>query len=204
LSATAWPFANFSKSQLKRNGKTLNFAKLGRDLAIDPKTVESYFQILEDTLVGFFLHAYHHSTRKSVKLQPKFYLFDVGIKRALGGELHRGLSPKTPAFGDAFEHFVICEIVRHNSYSRSDFKLFHYQTSAGGEIDLVLKRGREVLAVEIKSTSLIDEVEVRKLARVAAPIKPTHILRESRSHPLPTERSHLSFMAKFSLRDFCH
>jgi predicted AAA+ superfamily ATPase len=125
--------------------------------------------------VGFFLPAFHHSTRKSVKLQPKFYLFDLGVRTALAGELRRELSVGTPAFGLAFEHFLICEIYRMNGYTRSDFQFFHYQTSAGGEIDLVLQRGGEVIAIDIKSSFLIDQVQVRKLARVAAPLKPSQV-----------------------------
>lgn len=168
-------FRQFLEVAAQENGKTLNFSKLARDLNVDPKTSESYFQILEDTLVGFFLPAFDRSTRKSVKLQPKFYLFDLGIKRALAGDLTRSLQPGTPAFGEAFEHFLICEIIRRNSYLRADFQPYHYQTSAGGEIDLVLKRGREVIALEIKSAILIDQVEVRKLARVAEPLRPSRV-----------------------------
>lgn len=122
-------------------------------------------------MIGFFLPAFHQSIRKSVKLQPKFYLFDLGIKRALASELRSNLLPRTSAYGFAFEHFFIAELFRMNSYTRSDYSLFHYQTSSGGEIDLVLKRGKEIVAIEIKLSDHPDMIEVAKLKKTAEDIK---------------------------------
>jgi predicted AAA+ superfamily ATPase len=168
-------FRDFLEIAAQENGKTLNFSKIARDINVDTKTAQSFFQILEDTLIGFYLPSFHRSIRKSTKLQPKFYLFDLGIKKTLEKSLRQKVVPGTSAYGLAFEHFVICEAFRLNSYWRLDFGLSHYQTSSGGEIDLVLSRGRKVIAVEIKSRASIDAVEVRKLARVAQGIKATSV-----------------------------
>jgi predicted AAA+ superfamily ATPase len=168
-------FRSFLKVAGQENGKLLNFNKLSRDLQIDSKTVESYFQILEDTLVGFFLPAFSRSTRKSVGQQPKFYIFDLGVKKALEETLDSKLTPGTSAYGLAFEHFFICEVHRLNNYLRKDYSLFNYHTSAGGEIDLILTKARQVLAVEIKSVDTVDSVEVAKLERIAEGIKATEI-----------------------------
>lgn len=166
-------FRQFLEVAAQENGKTLNFAKIGRDVGVDLKTAQTFFQILEDTLVGFFLPAFHRSTRKSVRQQPKFYLFDLGVKRALQSELTQRLTPRTSAYGDAFEHFVICEAQRLNHYARRDWNLFHYQTNAGGELDLVLHRGKQTVAVEIKSADAVEPIEVRRMARVAEGIRPS-------------------------------
>ncbi|MBK7890755.1 MAG: DUF4143 domain-containing protein [Bdellovibrionales bacterium] len=168
-------FRNFLEVAAQENGKTLNFSKIARDIDVDTKTAQSFFQILEDTLVGFFLPAFNRSSRKSVKLQPKFYLFDLGVKKALERSLQQEVTAKTASYGQAFEHFIICECFRLNSYNRLDFGLSHYQTTAGGELDLILHRGREVFAVEIKSTDSIDPIDVAKVARVAKPLKPTKV-----------------------------
>lgn len=168
-------FRNFLEITAQENGKTINFSKIAKDVHVDTKTVQTYFQILEDTLVGYLLPAYTRSARKSVKLQPKFYLFDLGVKRALEQSFQLELRPRTSAYGSAFEHFIILECIRLNSYLKADFKISHYQTTAGGEIDLILSRAKEVIAIEIKSRDLLDEVEVRKLSRAAAPLNPEKI-----------------------------
>lgn len=179
-------FRNFLEVAAQENGKALNFSKIARDVDVDTKTAQSFFQILEDTLVGFLLPAFHRSTRKSVKLQPKFFIFDLGIKRALEGSLRQKVVSGTSSYGASFEHFIVCEAYRLNSYFRLDYKLSHYQTSAGGELDLILSRGRKIIGIEIKSTEAIDPVEVRKVARVAAGIPCTDVYYVSRD-PVSTK-----------------
>lgn len=163
-------FRQFVEVAAHENGNALNFQRIARDVGVDAKTARSFFQILEDTLVGVLLPAFHRSVRKSVGQRPKFYWFDLGVKRAMGRQLEDGLTPRTSGYGRAFEHFVICEAARFNEYCRCDFGLFHYQTTAGGEIDLVLQRGRNTIAVEIKSADTIDTVEVAGLERAARDI----------------------------------
>lgn len=172
LVRNTFAFRNFLEVAAQENGNTLNFTKIAKDLNIDYKTAQTFFQILEDTLVGFFLPAYHKSTRKSVKHQPKFYLFDLGIKRALEHSLQQPLNVSTSAYGKAFEHFIICEIFRLNSYYKLDFSMSHYQTSAGGEVDLILHRANEVIAIEIKSSTMIEKDKVRKFSKASEPLKP--------------------------------
>lgn len=168
-------FRSFLEVASQMNGKSLNFSKIARDVGVDTKTAQNFFQILEDTLVGRLLPGYSESTRKSVKLRPKFYLFDLGVKRAIEGSLESKVSPQTANYGASFEHFLIVEIIRLNSYLKKRFNMYHYQTSAGGEVDLILKRGKVVYAIEIKSTALIDEVEIRNTFRVASPLSPSKI-----------------------------
>lgn len=160
-------FKDFLEVAAQENGKNLNFSKIARDVGVDTKTAQSFFQILEDTLVGFMLPAFHRSKRKSLNQQPKFYIFDLGVKKAMEKSLSDSITEGTSAYGFAFEHFVINEIYRLNNYQRLDYNLSHYQTSGGGEIDLIMHRGRKTLAIEIKSTKSIDPIEVEKLARVA-------------------------------------
>ena len=130
---------------------------------------------MEDTLIGIRLPAFHRSVRKSVKLQPKFYLFDLGIKRAMAGELGNAIVSRSHAYGNAFEHFLVCEIFRLNSYLRKDFSISHYQTTAGGEVDLVLHKANHVIALEIKSNSKVDLTEVHKLEKVSGALTPNQI-----------------------------
>lgn len=44
---------------------------------------ESYFEILEDTLLGFRLPGYETSIRRQVRLADKFYFVDTGMVRAI-------------------------------------------------------------------------------------------------------------------------
>lgn len=95
------------------NGKALNFSKISRECSVDTKTVQSFYQILEDTLMGFLLPGYHKSVRKAQKIQPKFYFFDLGVQRALEGTLDSPPVKGTSTYGQYFEAFVINEIYKY-------------------------------------------------------------------------------------------
>lgn len=160
------PFRRFLEVAAQCNGEIVNYSNVARDIGADHKTVSSYFGILEDTLLGFLLEPYHASVRKRQRQAPKFYFFDTGVTRALSGTLNVELVPGTYAFGRAFEHFVLLEIVRLADYRQKDYRLSYLRTKDGAEIDLIVERpGSSPALVEIKSTDRVDERDTRDLAR---------------------------------------
>ena len=160
------PFRQFLEVAAQSNGAIVNYTNIARDVGADPKTVISYFSILEDTLVGFLLPAFHRSVRKQQRAGPKFYYFDTGVKRALERTLDVPLQPGTYEYGKAFEHFVVTQIRHLSRYRFPDWRLSYLRTGAGAEIDLVIERpGLPTALVEIKSTDRLDERDVRDIAR---------------------------------------
>lgn len=160
------PFRYFLEVAAQSNGSIVNYANIARDVGADPKTVLSYFGILEDTLVGFLLPAFHRSIRKQQRSNPKFYYFDTGVKRSLNRTLGIPLIAGTYEYGRAFEHFVITQIAYLSRYRNCDWRLSYLRTGADVEIDLVIERpGLPVALIEIKSSTRIDERDIRHLAR---------------------------------------
>lgn len=158
------PFRRFLEIAAQTNGEIVNYTNIARDVGADVKTVQSYFQILEDTWLGFFLEPYHRSIRKQQRQAPKFYLFDTGVKRALDGTLTQGLVPNTYGYGRAFEHFVILEIMRLNEYFKKDYRFSYLLTKDRAEIDLIVERpGLPAALVEIKSTDRADDRDTRAI-----------------------------------------
>jgi len=160
------PFREFLPVVAQMSGKPINFSSIARAVGVQIPTVQSYYQILEDTYLGFTLPAFHRSIRKSQLETPKFFLFDNGVKKALEGSLDSAPSPATSTYGELFEAWVIQEIFRANQYHSKDYRLSHYRTKAGSEIDLVLSKGKQIILVEIKSSNRIDEKEVNHLDRM--------------------------------------
>jgi uncharacterized protein len=158
------PFRKFLAIAAQMNGKIVNKSKIAAEIGVDDVTVANYFEILEDTLIGFFLPTFHTSVRKSQKLLPKFYFIDPGIKRALDRTLSVNLEPQTKAWGDAFEHWVILEFKKQISYSRLDWEMSYIMTKDDVEIDLVIDRpGANKLLIEIKSKSRVLESDAKAL-----------------------------------------
>jgi len=170
------PFRAFLEISAQMNGKVLNFSRIAREVGVSDKTILGYYQILEDTLLGFSLPAFHRSIRKSQAQHSKFYWFDTGVKRQLDRTIESQLVPSTAAYGEAFEHLVILEIIRRAEYAGKDWTYSFFRTKEGNEIDLVISpnRKQEVL-VEIKSTTRVDPTEVRLLDRLSESFNPLGI-----------------------------
>lgn len=167
------PFRRFLEIAAQGNGEILNYTNIARDVGVDTKTVQSYYQILEDTLIGFFLQPYHKSVRKQQRHAPKFYLFDLGVKRALDGTLALDLPPNTYGFGKAFEHFIIGECHRLNDYLRKDYRFYYLRTQNQLEVDLIIERpGLSTAIVEIKSSAQVDERDTKTIRLFLDDMKP--------------------------------
>ena len=158
------PFRLFLSIAAQMNSHIINFSNIARDTGVDHKTVQNYYQILVDTNLGFFLEAYNRSVRKVQKQSPKFYLFDMGVKRSLQNMLNVPLLPSTTEFGDAFESWFICECFRLNHYYELDFEFSYLRTKDDVEVDLIIERpGQPQILLEIKSAERIDNRHVRNL-----------------------------------------
>ena len=163
LTRNAPAFSHFLDLAGFENGRLLHFSGLSRELGIDAKTVRSYFQILEDTLIGFFLEPYARSPRAKLVKHPKFFFFDGGVVSALRRSLEPELIEGTPPFGAAFEHWVILETRRLLDYREREYRLSFFRTGDGTEVDLIIEIGQEVWAIEIKSGTAPSSRELHGL-----------------------------------------
>ncbi|MBF0442528.1 MAG: DUF4143 domain-containing protein, partial [Oligoflexales bacterium] len=160
------PFHKFLEVSGQMNGKILNYSKIARDIDSDPTSVKNYFDILEDTHIGFCLPHYHKSLRKRQRQAPKFYFFDLGVTRCIRQELDMAVKPGTYLFGDCFEHFIIAEVARLINYFAKEWHLSYLKTQDNAEIDLIIERSNDPdILVEIKSKSDINPEDLITLRR---------------------------------------
>ena len=163
------PFRKFLELAAAANGEIINYSKMARQIGVDTKTVQSYFQLLEETLIAFIIEPFSTSIRKRLIKSSKFYFFDLGVKRALEQTLSIELLPQTFAYGKAFEHFIITQIMYLIHYLENDFSLYYLKTEAGVEIDLILQKpSRELLLIEIKSTKEVMNEDIKSLCEIHA------------------------------------
>lgn len=169
------PFKNFLGVAAQTNGEPLNISAIAKDVQADHSTVQNYFEILEETLVGFLLEPFSRSVRKRQRQAAKFFYFDLGVQRSLLGLLESPLSPSSPDFGKAFEHFCILEIKRRIDYFKPDWKLSYLRTKDNAEIDLIIERpGSKFALIEFKSTdklSTLSQAKLNSFAQITADIK---------------------------------
>lgn len=161
------PFRAFLEVAAQSSGKIINYTNIARDVGAEVPTVQSYFDILEETYVGFRLPPFHESLRKRQRQNPKFYFFDNGVLRTLCRRVDLPISPSTFEYGDLFESFLIQEVTRLIHYQEKDWALSYLRTKDNFEVDLILDRpGMPRAFVEIKSTHSVKNESVTGLSRL--------------------------------------
>jgi predicted AAA+ superfamily ATPase len=160
------PFRRFLEVAAAQDTEILNYAAIAKDIKSDPKSVASYYSILEDTLLGFFLEPYHTSIRKRQRHSPKFYWFDTGVKRLLSGTADIPVVARSFEYGSLFESFVINEIHRLLTYAERSFRLSFIRVDENQEVDLVIERaGMPTALIEIKSSRSVNDSHTRSVER---------------------------------------
>lgn len=152
-------FYRFLEVAALMNGELLNYANVGSDCGVSGKTVREYYQILEDTFLGFTLNPWTKIKKRNLIETAKFYLSDTGVLRTLKGVGH--LLPKTSEFGNAFETLLINEIRAYLHYKSSNLKISFWRTTSNFEVDLIL--GPMKYALEFKSTDQLRSNDFRGL-----------------------------------------
>lgn len=153
-------FARFLDVFAFSHGNLVNYANVARDCGIDQKTVKSYYQIVVDTLLGYYVEPfYKKSKRDHLSATPKFYLFDVGVAQYLQQNTIQALVGVEA--GRAFEHFILLELMAYASYSEKQFDITYWRTKTGLEVDFVLKGGE--VAIECKISAQVHASDVKGL-----------------------------------------
>lgn len=158
-------FSRFLEIAGQVHGEPINAHEIGKAAGVSGNTVKEYFQILEDTLIGWKLPGWNASVRKQLRTTPKFFFFDNGVANALRGELRIELREGSSRYGKLFEAWIVQELFRINDYWQLDLKFSYWQTNIGTEVDIIVSRGAgpPLIAIEIKSAEDPDPTKLHGL-----------------------------------------
>ena len=132
------------------HGRTINISGVARDASVARTTAEGYLRILEDTLLCFRLPAFEPKQRVKERVHPKWYWFDNGVVRAAKGTL---APPSPEERGALFEGFIAMLLRAGKDLKFCEYDAISYWTPPAGntEVDFVLERGKEKIAIEVKA-----------------------------------------------------
>jgi predicted AAA+ superfamily ATPase len=161
-------FTEFLKIAAIGSGELLNYTNVGRESGVSAKIVRAYFQILEDTLLGFRVQPWRKSKGRRLIETEKFYLFDVGVTNYLA---RRQPKQGTPEFGHSFEQLMLMELKAYQAYRNPELDIRYWRTSTGFEVDFVLDE--MTVAIEVKASDKIHQGHLRGLKALMAeqPVK---------------------------------
>ncbi len=141
-------FSRFLEVASFSQAGAVNSTEIAREVGIDRKTVEGYFQITEDLLVGARIPPFTRRAKRRLVTGDKFFFFDAGIYRTL-----RPVGPlDTPEeINDAaLETLLLQEITALNDYFGLDLTIYYWKTSLGAEVDFVIYGKNTFIAIEVK------------------------------------------------------
>jgi predicted AAA+ superfamily ATPase len=144
-------FARFLQVSALMNGQIANVSGIARDAAVARPTVQGYFDVLTDTLIGYWLPAWRRRAKVKEVASPKFYLFDPGVARALAGRLREPLDRMERGF--LLETWVLHELRAARAFQNLGGELCYWGTPSGSEVDFVWTRGARAVGVEVKSSA---------------------------------------------------
>ena len=148
-------FGRFVRLCAGRNGQLLNLTSLGNDCGITHTTAGRWLSILEASFLIRLLRPYYANFGKRLIKSPKIYFLDTGLLCYL----LRIQSPEDlrlhASRGPIFESFVISELTKNFLHQGREPDLYFWRDSSGREIDVVIDRGRDRVAVETKSAQTV-------------------------------------------------
>lgn len=152
------------QSLAARTGGPLNVADLGRRLGSSHMTLRRYLALLAALHLVVSLPPWFENLGKRLAKAPKLYLDDAGLLAHLLGIDREGLVAKPVELGPLLETFAVMEILKTAPVSRTRPAAFHFRTSAGEEVDLLLEsRRRDLVGIEVKAGATVGAADFKSL-----------------------------------------
>ena len=146
-------------------------------------TIRRYVDLLKETFMIDVVPPYISNLGKRLVKTPKVYLCDTGLTCALLGLKSFDELYAHPAFGGCWKQMVLANV--RGLYPGADVSF--YRTSAGAEMDFVVKKGQRTVALECKASSApsvgrgtysaLDAIRP-DAAYVVAPVEETYALND--------------------------
>ena len=144
-------FQRFLRLTAARTGQLLNMQSLASDAGVSDKTARHWLSILETCYLVHLVRPHFANFGKRLTKSPKLYMTDVGLAAALLGIQSASQMQHHPLRGALFETMVVNEFLKNRANTGVGSPLYFWRDNIGTEVDLILERGTELAAIEIKS-----------------------------------------------------
>lgn len=131
-------FAKFLDVAAISNGEMIVYNNIARECCIDAKTVNTYFEIMEDMYLGYHLYPYRKKVKRQIITEtPKFYLFDTGVANYLKKFKFNEMTGTD--VGKAFEHYVFLELMAYKNLNEKEDHINYWRSKEGYEVDFIIQ-----------------------------------------------------------------
>ncbi len=154
-----------------RSASLLNTEELARTSGLPATTLRRYLTLLQTFFLVQLIPPWASNRGKRLVKSPKIHLIDTGLLCHLLGVDEVGLTSDPNQLGRVLETYVMGELLKMAGWSDRDPALYHYRTTSGAEVDIVLEdRSRQVVGIEVKASLSISKGDLRGLKALAADV----------------------------------
>lgn len=153
-------FQQFLQLAAMESGGITNLTNISRESGVPIATLRTFYQVLEDTFIGYRLPVFGAAGRKRVLTTPRFLFFDNGVRNA-AAHLRPSRELLKTQLGLLFENWVGQELAHRCLYAGRAYRLSFWRTAHGAEVDYVLETPDEIIPIEVKSTESPAEADAR-------------------------------------------
>lgn len=136
-----------------RTGTLANHAELARDAGLPQSTLRRYLNLLHATFQIDFVPPFVRNPGRRLVKSPKLFFGDTGLALALSGFHAWDRVEAQHRAGAVVETWVAAELAKLCEYAPFPVRLHHWRAHSGREVDFVLERGPDLVAVEVKWTT---------------------------------------------------
>ena len=156
-------FERFVRICAGRVSQILNLEEIGGEVGVSSHTVKQWISILEASFIVFRLQPYFDNFGKRIIKSPKLFFTDVGLATYLLGIENKMQISRDPLRGHLVENLVILELMKFRLNQGLDPQLYYYRDVQKNEVDVIFKKGAELIPIEIKSSKTYNTEFLKKL-----------------------------------------
>lgn len=198
-------FEKFMKLLAGRVGQILDYNSLGNDVGVDSKTIKTWLSILEASFIIYKLNPYFENFGKRVIKSPKYYFIDTGLLVFLLGIEKPSQVTRDPLVGNIFENMMVIECLKARYNQGKMSNLYFFRDGHGNEVDLIFQTGRDLVAIEIKSSSTFNTAlfkNLDKMKQVTDKVSNSYLLYQGEEKILSGDKFALRFDQVQSIFDY--
>lgn len=159
-----------------RTGQIINFSEVSRELGLPFTTLRRYIALLEVTYQIYFVRPYFANIGKRLIKMPKIYLGDSGMACHLSAAEDWKTLERQGRVGSMVETWVAAELRKLISLADARYQLYYWRTYTGREVDFILEHGEKIVAVEVKWSHKLEDIDLSGLKDCARDLKGRHLM----------------------------
>ncbi len=156
-------FIRFFNILAPRTANILNKSNIANDTQLNNITVDNYILLLEKVYQIYLLKPYYENIGKIFIKSPKVYFTDSGMASHMLNVRDTEELKNSHYKGSLYETFVFSELLKHITYSEDVVEFFYYRTQDKKEIDFIVKKADDILAIEVKSSYSVKKEDFKHI-----------------------------------------